>query len=91
MSLFSDAFSFSIHVEFFAIFSYCLHFAKFVCLLKRLQRLKQDWEWQKSQAGTWQTYGKNQAWFEEIERKLAKLIKDHFYLLFFRLTILCYQ
>ncbi len=36
---------------------YCLHFAKFVCLLKRLQRLKQ--EWQKSTAGTRQTYGKN--------------------------------
>ncbi len=35
----------------------CLHFAKFVCLLKRLQRLKQ--ERQKSPAGTRQTYGKN--------------------------------
>jgi hypothetical protein len=29
---------------------YCLHFAKFVCLLKRLQRFKQ--EWQKSPAET---------------------------------------
>jgi hypothetical protein len=29
---------------------YTVHFAKFVCLLKRLQRLKQ--EWQKSPAGT---------------------------------------
>jgi hypothetical protein len=77
-----------LHVEFFAIFSYCLHFAKFVCL-KRLQRLKQ--EWQKSQAGTWQTYGKNQVWFEEIERKLVKLIKDYFDLLFFLLIILSYQ
>jgi hypothetical protein len=45
------------HFEFFAIFSYCFHFAKFVCLLKRLQRLKQ--EWHKSLAGTRQTYGKN--------------------------------
>jgi hypothetical protein len=35
----------------------CLHFAKFVCLLKRLQRLKQ--EWQKSPAGSRQTYCKN--------------------------------
>jgi hypothetical protein len=45
-----------VHFEFFAVFLYCLHFAKFVCLLK-LQRLKQ--EWQKSPAGTRQTYGKN--------------------------------
>ena len=44
---------------------YCLHFAKFVCLLKRLQRLKQ--EWQKSSAGARQTDGKNLVWFGEIE------------------------
>ncbi len=49
---------------------------KFVCLLKRLQRLKQ--EWQKSPAGTRQTYGKIWAWFGEIERKLAKLSKPTF-------------
>jgi hypothetical protein len=46
---FSDVFSLPEHFEFFAIYSHCLHFAKFVCLLKRLQRLKQ--EWQKSPAG----------------------------------------
>jgi hypothetical protein len=46
-----------VHFEFFAIFSYCLHFAKFVCLLNRLQRLKQ--EWQKNPTGTRQKYGKN--------------------------------
>ncbi len=73
MSPFSNAFSLSVHFEFFAIFSYCLHFAQFFCLLKRLQRLKQ--EWQKSPAGTRQTYGKNQVWFGEIERKFAKLLK----------------
>jgi hypothetical protein len=39
---FSDVFSLPVHFEFFAIFSHCLHFAKFVCLLKRLQRLKQE-------------------------------------------------
>jgi hypothetical protein len=50
-------FSLPVHFELFAIFSYCFHFAKFVCLLKRLQRLKQ--EWQKSPAGTKQTFGKN--------------------------------
>ncbi len=45
-------------------------FCHFVCLLKRLQRLKQ--EWQKSPAGTRQTDSKNLVWFGEIERKLAK-------------------
>ncbi len=73
---FSDVFSLPVHFEFFAVFSYCLHFAKFVCLLKRLQRLKQ--EWQKSPTVTRQTYGKNQVWFGEIERKLAKLSKTTF-------------
>jgi hypothetical protein len=65
---FSDVFSLLVHFEFFAIFSYCLHFSKFVSLLKRLQRLKQ--KWQKSPAGT---YGRNYVWFGEIERNLAKL------------------
>ncbi len=54
MSLFSDVFSLPVHFAFCAVFSYCLHFAKFVCLLKRLQRLKQ--EQQKSPAGIRQTY-----------------------------------
>jgi hypothetical protein len=76
MSNFSDVFSLPVHFEFFTIFSYCLHVVKFVCLLKRQQRLKQ--EWQKSQAGTRQTYGKNLVWFGEIERKLAKLSKTIF-------------
>ncbi len=76
MSLFSDVFSLPEHFEFFAIFFFCLHFAKFVCLLKRLKRLKQ--EWQKSPAGTRQTYGKNLVWFGEIERRLAKLSRTTF-------------
>ncbi len=76
MSNFSDVFSLPLHFEFVAIFSYCLHVAKFVCLLKRQQRLKQ--EQQKSPAGTRQTYDKNLAWFGEIERKLAKLPKATF-------------
>jgi hypothetical protein len=29
---FSNVFSLPLHFEFFAVFSYCLHFAKFVCL-----------------------------------------------------------
>jgi hypothetical protein len=35
-------------------------------------------EWQKSPAGTRSTDGKNLVWFEEIERKLAKLSKTTF-------------
>ncbi len=73
---FSDVFSLPVHFEFFAIFSYSLHFSKFSCLLKRLQRLKQ--EWQKSPVGTKQKCGKNQVWFGEMERKLAKLSKTTF-------------
>jgi hypothetical protein len=33
--------------------------------------------------------GENLVWFGEIERKLAKVIKDYLYLLFFLLIILC--
>ncbi len=60
---FSNVLSLSVHFEFFAILSFCLYFVKFVCSLKRLQRLKQ--EWQKSPAGTRQTYSKNYVWFRE--------------------------
>jgi hypothetical protein len=59
-----------------------------ITFLKRLQRLKQ--EWQKSSSGTRQTDGKNLVWFGEIESKLAKLSKTtYFYLPFFLLIILC--
>jgi hypothetical protein len=88
MSLFSDVFSLPVHFEFFAIFSYCLNFAKFVCLLKRLQRLKQ--EWQKSPSGTRQIYGNKQlglVW--RNRKKISQIIKDYFYLPFFLLIILC--
>jgi hypothetical protein len=40
-------------------------------------------EQQKSPAGTRLKDGKNLVWFGEIERKLAKLSKDYFYLPFF--------
>jgi hypothetical protein len=65
MSLFTYVFS--------LLFTFCQ-----VCLLvkTKLQRLKQ--EWQKSPAGTRQTYGKNKDWFGDIERKLAKLSKTIF-------------
>ncbi len=83
MSLFSDVFPLPIHFEFFAIFSNCLHFSKFVCLLKRLQRLKQ--EWQKSPTGTRQTYDLE----KYCRKKISQIIKDYFYLPFFLLIILC--
>jgi hypothetical protein len=51
MSLLSDVFFLPVHFEFFTIFSYYLHFAKFVCLLKRLQRLKQEWQKMKLKPG----------------------------------------
>jgi hypothetical protein len=35
-------------------------------------------KWQKRLAGTKQTDGKNLVWFEETERKLAKLSKTTF-------------
>jgi hypothetical protein len=71
MSLFSDVFSLPVHFEFFAIFSYCLHFAKFVCLLKELQRLKQGW--QKSPAGDQANIRQKLGLVWRNRRKLAKL------------------
>jgi hypothetical protein len=47
-----------------------------VTFLKRLQRLKQ--EWQENPAGTRQTDGKDLVWFGELERKLAKSSKTTF-------------
>ncbi len=82
MSLFLISFLFLYIFKFFAIFSYCLHFAKFVCLLKRLQRLKQ--EWQKSPAGTRQKLGL--VW--RNRKEISQIIKDYFCLLFFLLIIL---
>ncbi len=88
MSLFSDVFTHTLPVysEFFATFFYCLHFDKFVCILKRLQRLKQ--EWQKSPAGTNQNTTKLGLVWRNI-KKISQIIKDYFYLPFFLLIILC--
>ncbi len=52
----SAVLSLPVHFESFVIVSYCFRFVKFVCLLKRLQRLKQKCK--KSPAWTRQTYGK---------------------------------
>jgi hypothetical protein len=85
MSLFSDVFSLPVYFEFFEIFSYCLHFAMFVCLLKRLRILKQ--EWQKSPTGTRQTDKLGLVW--SIRKKISQITKDCFYLPFFLLIFLC--
>jgi hypothetical protein len=37
MYLLSDVFFRPVHFEFFAIFSYCLHFAKFFCLFETVE------------------------------------------------------
>jgi hypothetical protein len=86
MSLFPDVFSLPLHFEFFAILSYCLHFAKFVCLLKRLQRMKQEWQKKSSwdQANIWQKLGL--VW--RNRKKISQIIKDYFYLPFYLLIIL---
>jgi hypothetical protein len=49
---------------------------KLLTFLKRLQRLKQ--EWQKIPAGTRQTDSKSMVWIGEIERKIAKFSKTTF-------------
>ncbi len=69
----SGVFSLPVHFELFAIFSYCLHFAKFVCLESTLQRRKQ--EWQKSPAGTRQKIRQKLGLIWRNRRKLAKLSK----------------
>jgi hypothetical protein len=43
MSLFSGVSSLPVHFEFFAIFSFCLHFAKFVCLLGLGKQTAKTW------------------------------------------------
>jgi hypothetical protein len=52
----------------------------FKTCLKRQQKLTQETaeNEKKSPAGTRQTDGKNLAWLEEIERKLAKLLRTTF-------------
>jgi hypothetical protein len=88
MALFPDVFSLPVYFKFFAIFSYCLHFAKFDCLLKRLQRLKQVW--QNSPAGTRQANIRQKldlVW--RNRKKINQIIKDYFYLPFVLLIILC--
>ncbi len=74
MSLFSDVFSLPVHFKFFAIFSYCSHFAKFVCLLETAEI-----ETAMAEKSSWdqQTYGK----------KISQIFKDYFYLPFFLLII----
>ena len=87
MSLFSDVFSLPVHFEFFAIFSYCLHFANFCLPVKETAEIetgmaeKSSWD----QANIWQKLGL--VW--RNKKKISQIIKDYFYLPFFLLIILC--
>jgi hypothetical protein len=60
MSLFSDVFSLPVHFEYFAIFSSCLHFAKFFLLVKETVEIETGMA-EKSglDQANWQTYGNN--------------------------------
>jgi hypothetical protein len=85
MSLFSDVFSLPVHFEFFAIFSYCSYFAKFVCLLETAEietgmAEKSSW----NQANIRQKLGL--VW--RNRKKISQITKDYFYLPFFLLIIL---
>jgi hypothetical protein len=85
---FFHVFSLPVHFDFFAIFSYCLHFAKFVCLLKRLPEIetgiaeKSSWD----QANIRQKLGL--VW--RNRKKINQIIIDYFYLPFLLLIILWY-
>jgi hypothetical protein len=86
MSLFSEVFSLPEHFKFFSIFSYCLHFAKFVCLLETADietgmAEKSSW----GQANIRQKLGL--VW--RNRKKISQIFKDYFYLPFFLLIILC--
>jgi hypothetical protein len=85
MSLFSDVFPLSVHFEFFAILSYCSHFAKFVCLLETAEietgiAEKSSWD----QTNTRQKLGL--VW--KNRKKISQIFKDYFFLPFFLLIIL---
>jgi hypothetical protein len=85
MTVFSDVFSLPVHFELFVIFSYCLHFAKFVCLLETAEietgiAEKSSWD----QANIRHKLGL--VWRKR--KQISKIFKDYFYLPFFLLIIL---
>ena len=75
--LFSEVFSLPVHLELFAIFSYCLHFAKFVCLetaeTETGMAEKSSWD----QANRQQNHGV--VW--RNRKKIRQIIKDYLLLL----------
>jgi hypothetical protein len=81
---FSDVFSLPEHFELFAIFSYFVHFAKFVCLytaeIETGRAEKSSWD----QANIQQN--QNLVWRKR--KIISQIIKDYFYLPFFLLIIL---
>jgi hypothetical protein len=87
MSLFYDVFSLPVQFEFFAIFSYCLHFCQICLLVKETAEIetgmavKSSWD----QANIWQKLGL--VW--RNGKKISQIIKDDFYLPFFLLITLC--
>jgi hypothetical protein len=88
MSFFSDVFSLPVHFEFFASFSYCLHFAKFFCLLETVEietgmAEKSSWE----QANIRQKLGL----VRRNRKKISQIFKDYFYFPFFLSIILWTQ
>jgi hypothetical protein len=88
MSLFSGVFSLPVHFQFFAVFSYCFHFAKFVHAYQTAEietgmAEKSGWD----QANMRQKLGL--VW--RNRKKICRIIKDYFYLLFFLLIILWVQ
>ncbi len=74
------------------IFSYCLQFAMFVCLLKRLYG--RDWNRKMAEKSSWDK-AKNirqklgLAWRDR--KKISQIIKDYFYIPFFLLIILWFK
>jgi hypothetical protein len=83
---FSDVFTLPVHFEFLAIFSYCLHFAKFVYILVK-QRKDIYIEHRAGKAAFLAS------WFglEKKKGNISQIIEDYFYLPFFLLIILCKQ
>ncbi len=82
-------FQYIFNFEFFVVFTYCLHFAKFVCpcLLKETA----ENETGMAEKSTWDQANIRQKLGLVLRnrKKISQIIKDYFYLPFFLLIILC--
>jgi hypothetical protein len=73
MSLFPNVLSLSVHFEFFAIFSYCLHLAKFVYKTAEIETgMAEKSSWDQANRG------ENLGLVWRNKRTLAKLSKTNF-------------